>query len=51
MPRKIGELMLAETDRLARILTLENGKPLEEAKGEVKFAASFFDWFAEESRR
>jgi len=34
-----------------KILTLENGKPLEEARGEIKFSASFFHWFAEECRR
>lgn len=36
---------------MARVLTLENGKPLAEAKGEVQFAASFFHWFSEEARR
>ncbi|XP_023343673.1 succinate-semialdehyde dehydrogenase, mitochondrial isoform X2 [Eurytemora carolleeae] len=34
-----------------KILTLENGKPLEKARGEIKFSASFFHWFAEECRR
>jgi len=49
--RKIGDLMLRDQDRLAKVLTLENGKPLAEAKGEVGFGASFFHWFAEEARR
>jgi len=49
--RKIGDLMLRDVDELGALLTRENGKPLAEAKGEVKFAASFFHWFAEETRR
>ncbi len=48
---KINELLLIHQDALAEILTTEQGKPLAEAKGEVAFAASFFDWFAEEARR
>ena len=36
---------------LAELITLENGKPLEEAKGELRYAASFVRWFAEEARR
>lgn len=48
---KINELLLIHQDALAEILMTEQGKPLAEAKGEVAFAASFFDWFAEEARR
>ncbi|WP_026961016.1 NAD-dependent succinate-semialdehyde dehydrogenase [Alicyclobacillus herbarius] len=43
--------MHAEADRLARIMTIEEGKPLAEARGEVNYAASFLDWFAEEGLR
>lgn len=45
------DLMLADVDRLALIMTLEMGKPLAEAKGEVAYAAEFFRWFAEEAVR
>ena len=45
------DLMLADVDRLALIMTLEMGKPLTEAKGEVAYAAEFFRWFAEEAVR
>ncbi|MBE8167971.1 MAG: aldehyde dehydrogenase family protein, partial [Shewanella sp.] len=38
-------------DDLAMLITLEQGKPLQEAQGEVKYAASFIEWFAEESKR
>jgi len=44
-------LMITHLDDLARILTLEQGKPLEEAKGEIRYGASFVKWFAEEARR
>ncbi|HTW84581.1 MAG TPA: NAD-dependent succinate-semialdehyde dehydrogenase [Candidatus Sulfotelmatobacter sp.] len=49
--RAIGETMLARTDALARLLTSEQGKPLAEARGEIAYAASFFEWFAEEGKR
>lgn len=49
--RKWGELMLENADDLAALMTLEQGKPLAEAKGEVGYAASFFEWFAEEAKR
>ncbi|UAA39612.1 NAD-dependent succinate-semialdehyde dehydrogenase [Paraneptunicella aestuarii] len=49
--RKWFELMLANKDDLARILTLEQGKPLAEAKGEIAYGASFIEWFAEEAKR
>ena len=45
------DLMVAQADRLARILMLENGKPLAEARGEILYGASYLEWFAEESRR
>ena len=44
-------LLLEEADRLALIMTLEMGKPLTEARGEVTYAAEFFRWFAEEAVR
>ena len=49
--RRWSELMLANSDDLATLMTAEQGKPLAEAKGEVAYAASFFEWFAEEGRR
>ncbi|WP_186029471.1 NADP-dependent succinate-semialdehyde dehydrogenase [Burkholderia gladioli] len=49
--RKWYELMLAHTDDLALILTTEQGKPLAEARGEILYAASFIEWFAEEGKR
>jgi succinate-semialdehyde dehydrogenase/glutarate-semialdehyde dehydrogenase len=49
--RRIGQLMLAEQERLARIMTLEQGKPLAESRVEIAYGASYFDWFADESRR
>jgi succinate-semialdehyde dehydrogenase/glutarate-semialdehyde dehydrogenase len=49
--RKWGELMLAHSDDLAAIMTTEQGKPLKESKGEIEYAASFLDWFAEEGKR
>lgn len=45
------QLMHEHADDLARIMTAEQGKPLAEAKGEVGYAASFIEWFAEEARR
>ncbi|EKO3475666.1 aldehyde dehydrogenase family protein, partial [Vibrio fluvialis] len=45
------DLMLDNADDLARIMTLEQGKPLAEAKGEVMYGASFIQWFAEEGKR
>ncbi|CAG4902405.1 NAD-dependent succinate-semialdehyde dehydrogenase [Paraburkholderia gardini] len=45
------ELMLANADDLALILTTEQGKPLAEAKGEITYAASFLEWFGEEAKR
>lgn len=49
--RKWHDLMLENTEDLARIMTIEMGKPLAEARGEVAYAASFIEWFAEEGKR
>ena len=49
--RKLSDLMLANTDDLGAIMTAEQGKPLAEAKGEIAYAASFIEWFAEEAKR
>jgi succinate-semialdehyde dehydrogenase/glutarate-semialdehyde dehydrogenase len=49
--RKWYELIVAATDDIAQIMTAEQGKPLAEARGEVAYAASFVEWFAEEGRR
>lgn len=49
--RRWSELMLEQRDALAALLSREQGKPLAEAKGEVAYAASFLEWFAEEGRR
>ncbi len=49
--RKLNDLMLANVDDLALIMTTEQGKPLAESKGEIAYAASFIEWFAEEARR
>src|SRR5713101_1332272 len=48
---KIQALMQERRDELARLVTLENGKPYEEAKKEVQFSLGYFGWFAEEARR
>ncbi|MEJ6007700.1 NAD-dependent succinate-semialdehyde dehydrogenase [Paucibacter sp. AS339] len=45
------ELVLAHTEELASLMTQEQGKPLAEARGEVAYAASFIEWFAEEGKR
>ena len=46
-----AQAMMAHQDDLAALLTLEQGKPLAEAKGEIAYAASFLEWFAEEAKR
>ena len=48
--KKIGDLMLEHKAELASILTSEQGKPLNEAAGEVGFAASFFHFYSEECK-
>jgi succinate-semialdehyde dehydrogenase / glutarate-semialdehyde dehydrogenase len=49
--RRLFDLMMTHQDDLATILTSEQGKPFAEAKGEIAYAASFIEWFAEEGRR
>jgi len=49
--RKWYDLMIAHHDDLARIMTIEQGKPLAESHGEIAYAASFVEWFAEEAKR
>ncbi|MEM8587273.1 MAG: NADP-dependent succinate-semialdehyde dehydrogenase [Pseudomonadota bacterium] len=49
--KRWSQLMIENQDDLGRLMTIEQGKPLAEAKGEVAYAASFLDWFAEEGRR
>lgn len=49
--RKAFEIMVAESDRLAEIITKENGKVLSDAKGEILYSAEFFRWFSEEAVR
>jgi len=49
--RRWFELMIENRDDLGMILTLEQGKPLAEAKGEITYGASFVEWFSEEARR
>ena len=49
--RRLFELMMANADDLAVIMTAEQGKPLAESKGEIAYAASFIEWFAEEGKR
>ncbi|MFT0180446.1 NADP-dependent succinate-semialdehyde dehydrogenase [Pseudomonas benzopyrenica] len=49
--RRWYELMIENQDDLGRLMTLEQGKPLAEAKGEIVYAASFIEWFAEEAKR
>ncbi len=49
--RQWFELLMANQDDLARIMTAEQGKPFPEAKGEVAYGASFVEWFAEEAKR
>jgi succinate-semialdehyde dehydrogenase / glutarate-semialdehyde dehydrogenase len=49
--RRWFDLVTEHSEDLARIITLEEGKPLAEARGEVAYAASFVEWFAEEAKR
>src|ERR1700761_6294702 len=49
--KRWGELMLENRDALAELMSREQGKPLAEARGEVGYAASFLEWFAEEGKR
>jgi len=49
--RRLFNLMIENTDDLAAIMTAEQGKPLAESRGEIAYAASFIEWFAEEGKR
>lgn len=49
--RKMHSLMLENVEDLGKILSWENGKPLAEGIGEIKYAASFYEWYAEEAPR
>ncbi len=49
--RRWYELMMQEQEALAQLLTLEQGKPLAEARGEIAYGAGFIEWFAEEAKR
>lgn len=49
--QRAAQLMYDRVEELARIMTMEEGKPLSEARGEVQYAASFLEWFAGEARR
>ncbi|SHO66751.1 succinate-semialdehyde dehydrogenase / glutarate-semialdehyde dehydrogenase [Pseudoxanthobacter soli DSM 19599] len=49
--RRWYDLIVANADDLARILTAEQGKPFPEARGEILYGAAFFEWFAEEAKR
>ncbi|PWR23030.1 NADP-dependent succinate-semialdehyde dehydrogenase [Zavarzinia compransoris] len=49
--RRFADLMMANQDDLALLMTLEQGKPLAESKGEIAYAAAFLEWFGEEAKR
>src|SRR6059036_1253884 len=49
--RRWFDLMMANQDDLARLMTIEQGKPLSESQGEVAYAAAFLEWFGEEAKR
>jgi succinate-semialdehyde dehydrogenase/glutarate-semialdehyde dehydrogenase len=49
--RRLFDLMMTHQDDLAQIMTLEQGKPLAEARGEIAYGAAFLEWFAEEAKR
>ena len=49
--RRWYELVLANREDLALLMTLEQGKPLEESRGEIDYGAAFIEWFAEEAKR
>src|SRR5258707_5679332 len=49
--RKAFEVIMAQSERLAKLITLENGKALSDSRGEVAYAAEFFRWYAEEAVR
>jgi succinate-semialdehyde dehydrogenase / glutarate-semialdehyde dehydrogenase len=49
--RRVAELLEQNADEIARLITLEQGRPLADARGEPRGAAAYFDWFAEEAKR
>ena len=49
--RKWFELMMANQEDLAKLMTIEQGKPIAESRGEIAYGASFIEWFAEEGKR
>ena len=49
--RELADLMLVHKEDLAKILSAEQGKPLDESRGEIVYAASFFEWFSQEAPR
>ena len=49
--RRWFDLMMANQDDLARLMTIEQGKPISESRGEVAYAAAFLEWFGEEAKR
>lgn len=49
--KKLNELILGHVEELAQLMTIEMGKPIKESRGEVKYGASFIEWFAEEGKR
>ena len=49
--RRVYDLLIAQEDRFARLITLENGKPLNDSRAELRYAAEFFRWFSEEGVR
>ena len=49
--RKAYDVIMAQSERLAKLITLENGKALSDSRGEVAYAAEFFRWYAEEAVR
>ena len=51
MLKKWYDLMMENQEDIARLITMENGKPMNDARGEVAYAASFFEWFGEEAPR
>ena len=51
MLRRWFDLMMTHHEDLARIMTVEQGKPVAESRGEIAYAASFVEWFSEEAKR
>ncbi|MDQ1705601.1 MAG: succinate-semialdehyde dehydrogenase / glutarate-semialdehyde dehydrogenase [Frankiaceae bacterium] len=49
--RRAATVMRADIDHLARVMTLEQGKPLDQSRGELEYGIGFIEWFAEEARR